>query len=148
MTGRHLHHLQTPSEMSNKPHPKKLQQSLGQEVHLGYGVRLSAAQFTSYCIFPHFFVLTQWWCNCAAYDAIASGPGPVLRMWQGLEQAMGTARADCTSSPTDNGAEEHAKILLLDRVRRTQTSYCLHSMLERLCAFSWQHLAERMYILA
>lgn len=96
--------------------------------------------------FSSFLVLTQWWWTCAACDATASGPEPVLRKWQRLEEAAGTTHADCMSSPIGNSAEERAKILSPDRVRKSQTSYCLHPMLKCLCAFSLQHLTEIIYI--
>lgn len=72
----------------------------------------------------------------------------MLRTWPRWEEAVGRARADCTSSTTGDGAEERARMLPPGRVRKTQTSYCLHPMLKCLRAFSLQHLAEVTYTLA
>lgn len=147
MAGRHLHHLQTTWETSNLTPGRSCRRVWAERGTSALVWAVSCIIHLTLC-FSSFLTLTWWRWTCAACGAAAGGPEPVLRTWQRWEEAVGTARADCTSSTTGDGAEERARMLPPGRVRKTQTSYWLHPMLKCLCAFSLQHLAEVTYMLA
>lgn len=58
----------------------------------------------------------------------------------------GHGNSPCMSSLIGHSAEECAKILSPDVVRKTQTAYCLHPVLKCLHVFISQHLAEMIYV--